>query len=395
MLRFVEVFGYKGEEQGDGTVTIPNVPIFETGKHRDVEYDNKWLDEAVENYEKDAKKDYYPPVVIGHDMWEGEKPAIGFLQGLRREGKRLVADLMGIHQEVMEQIQKGFWPSRSVELHSGERRVMALALLGRSEPYFRFPQMKNIEFKAEDVTDSIVWPHSLETTFVIQEQEKQSDKDNLEDEDMDEKKFTQEEVDEKIKGTREECEKESQAQIEKEFGMTPEQMKTKLDAVETEKVELAAEQRIKDIDTKAKERKAFSFKGDDGVTRVIQPGLIDMYSEIRKQIPDSGDDEAVIQFEASEDKHYPGPALDAFMDAFQNAAESGMLIIEIGDKVAGDSDPENPEFAGEKTKDQLVANKAKQIMAAAEKDGKKTTLAAAMEQAATEITDAEEAAETQ
>jgi hypothetical protein len=130
---------YTWDESSDGTYTIRGVPVFELGKHRGFQYDESWAKRALRSFAK-LKKDrgYLPPVILGHTADDGhEKPAVGFMDRLRLTGSHLVADLVGISRELFEQVRKGCWPYRSIEVFDKEAQITALALLGGTRPYMK------------------------------------------------------------------------------------------------------------------------------------------------------------------------------------------------------------------------------------------------------------------
>jgi hypothetical protein len=141
------VAGLTWRNEADGTVSIPDVPVFQLGMHRGFDYGIAWADRAIRTFNADAGEGRRPSVIVGHNLDVGEKPAVGFMGNLRRIGNTLYADLVNIQREVFEQIRKGMWPQRSVEVYARSARIAALALLGGSSPYHRFPALA---FKDED-----------------------------------------------------------------------------------------------------------------------------------------------------------------------------------------------------------------------------------------------------
>lgn len=123
---------------------IHGVPIFALGEHRGFRYDDAWARRAVEAFRRLKRQHgYLPPVIIGHTSdAETEKPAVGFMDGLRIAGNHLVADLTGLSREVYEQIRAGRWPYRSIEVMSRAAQITALALLGGTPPYMKSPPLR-------------------------------------------------------------------------------------------------------------------------------------------------------------------------------------------------------------------------------------------------------------
>jgi len=120
------------------------VPVFALGEHRGFRYDDAWARRALEVFHRLKRKyGYLPPVIIGHTSdTENEKPAVGFMDGLRIAGNHLVADLVGLTREVYDQIRAGRWPYRSIEVISRAAQITALALLGGTPPYMKTPPLR-------------------------------------------------------------------------------------------------------------------------------------------------------------------------------------------------------------------------------------------------------------
>jgi len=130
---------YTWDENTDGTFTIRGVSIFDLGTHRGFRYDESWARRALRSFAKLKKeRGYLPPLILGHTTDDGqEKPAVGFMDRLRLSGSRLLADLTGLSRELFEQVRKGCWPYRSVEVFDKDAQITALALLGGTRPYMK------------------------------------------------------------------------------------------------------------------------------------------------------------------------------------------------------------------------------------------------------------------
>ena len=139
--RMANVPALRWQEEAGETYRVLDVPVFRLGNHRGFCYDRAWAERALGNFRADADAGRLPSVILGHSMEGVEKPAVGFLDRLRRIGDTLYADLKGLHSEVFRQIRRGMWPQRSVEVVRGAARVAALALLGSSSPYHKFPAL--------------------------------------------------------------------------------------------------------------------------------------------------------------------------------------------------------------------------------------------------------------
>src|SRR3990172_12184025 len=117
---------------------LEGVEIFATGKHNGDDYNDEDLQDMVEAF---GKLDYQPAVTLGHVTDPGA-PAVGYVSALRREGKKLIADLVDLHDKVYEAIKNKLFNRVSAEIywnleHGGKkyrRALKALALLGADVP---------------------------------------------------------------------------------------------------------------------------------------------------------------------------------------------------------------------------------------------------------------------
>jgi hypothetical protein len=140
---------HKSTKNDDGTFNILDVPIFELGEHRGQRYDQDWMTHALNNFiSLKTEKKFLPRVIIGHTNDKDEKPAVGFLDNLKLQGKTVYADLTKLAQKTFDEIKSKAWPSRSVEVNPLKKKFTALALLGGSEPYFQFEPI-DVAFKAD------------------------------------------------------------------------------------------------------------------------------------------------------------------------------------------------------------------------------------------------------
>lgn len=132
---------FKIVAENENFYTIKNVPIFEMHNDRGFPCDQNWMTEAINNHLKYKSQGHRPPIIIGHNTPGNEKEAIGFLDNLVLRGKQLYADLVRIPKQWKEKIVTNAYPSRSVEVLPTSKRILALALLGGTTPYFPLPQM--------------------------------------------------------------------------------------------------------------------------------------------------------------------------------------------------------------------------------------------------------------
>ena len=117
---------------------LKNVEIFAVGKWNGEMFTEADLD-AMAMASKEVG--YKPPVKLGHSKEIGG-PALGWMENIRREGSKLMADIMDIPQKVYEAIKDRRYDQRSVEIYENLKRngkewpraIKALALLGADIP---------------------------------------------------------------------------------------------------------------------------------------------------------------------------------------------------------------------------------------------------------------------
>lgn len=121
---------------------LQNVEIFATGKHNGDEYTSADLDAMVEAFNA---LDFKPALRIGHASPgenESETPAIGWVENVRREGSKLVADFTNLADDVMALIKRKAFTRVSAEIfwnferagRKFSRVLKAVALLGVGIP---------------------------------------------------------------------------------------------------------------------------------------------------------------------------------------------------------------------------------------------------------------------
>jgi len=126
---------------------MENVPIFQTGNWKGIEWTEQDLDEIVKNTnELIENKLHEPPVKLGHD--EGQEisgmPAVGWVKKLKKIGNQIFADIVDIPKKVFEAIQKRAYRKVSAEIYTDfenpktkqsiGKTLRAIALLGADVP---------------------------------------------------------------------------------------------------------------------------------------------------------------------------------------------------------------------------------------------------------------------
>jgi len=148
-MGFADYGSYTWETVGD-TYAIRNLPVFKLGLHQGFPFDADWADLTISQHEKFEDEDGYVPTLIkGHNKMSDddedergdEKPSFGLWRNLRHDGEVIYTDLEGIDAPTFQEIQAGRWPYRSVEVRPEDHRFTALALLGGTPPYHKFPPL--------------------------------------------------------------------------------------------------------------------------------------------------------------------------------------------------------------------------------------------------------------
>jgi hypothetical protein len=115
---------------------LKGIEIFSAGKHREGE--EAWteadLDAIVAAH---SQLDYRPALKAGHQAQDGQ-PALGWIENVRREGKKLLADITDVPGVVVDAIKSKAYDRVSAEIYSNLKRggkefkhaLKALALLG-------------------------------------------------------------------------------------------------------------------------------------------------------------------------------------------------------------------------------------------------------------------------
>lgn len=143
---------YRATRNSDGTFNVHGVPIMgtlragERGNAKAV--DREWLLAALAAAQADAARGYLAPIKPTHA--DGVPYTCGFMLPTHVADEAyddgamptLFADFIAVDETTHGRLQRGEWPSRSVEVVDWKTpRVNALALLAADAPHFRFPLM--------------------------------------------------------------------------------------------------------------------------------------------------------------------------------------------------------------------------------------------------------------
>ena len=146
---------YRVSKQDNGLWTIHDVSIFAKCKRGAVDYDEKWMDTAVDNANIAERYGYCPPAFVKHNSFDKldstrKEDADGRVANMRRRNVRcrggmkpgIVADLRDLDFETADRICKHKLNGRSIEslYPSTRQQIDGLALLGRTKPYFELAQ---------------------------------------------------------------------------------------------------------------------------------------------------------------------------------------------------------------------------------------------------------------
>lgn len=123
------------------------VPVFKTGVHTDSagntrEWTEEDLDKIVASYDPRADE---APVVIGHP--KDDAPAWGWAEGLKREGKLLMAKFRDVVPEFAEMVKRGLFKKRSISIRP-DLTLKHIGFLGAVPPAVK--GLPNMQFKADD-----------------------------------------------------------------------------------------------------------------------------------------------------------------------------------------------------------------------------------------------------
>lgn len=90
--------------------------------------------------------DHEAPLVIGHP--QANAPAYGWVEGLKREGSRLLAKARQVVPEFAAAVAQGLYKKRSISLASDGVRLRHVGFLGAAEP--AVPGLKDLAFAGDD-----------------------------------------------------------------------------------------------------------------------------------------------------------------------------------------------------------------------------------------------------
>jgi len=123
------------------------IEVFKTGTHTDAagkvkNWTEEDLDQIVQKYNP---AEHEAPIVIGHP--KDNAPAFGWVEGLKREGKVLLAKLKQVVPEFADMVKKGLFKKRSISLYP-DLTLRHIGFLGAMPPAVK--GLSDIAFKEDD-----------------------------------------------------------------------------------------------------------------------------------------------------------------------------------------------------------------------------------------------------
>lgn len=288
---------------------LKDIEIFEAGTYREVEYTEDDLDTMVKNF-GELKDEIQPTMVIGHS--EDQKIlknsglfAAGWLEDLRRVGKKLVADFKEVPKIVADLIEKKAYKRISSEIYKNYKEkghaLRRVALLGG-----QIPEVKSLQ----DV--AALYADGEETTWVDFHEDTQSKKRKGKNKMPDLDKM-QEQID-KLSET--------------VTNLTTENadLKGKVETLEGEKSQVTAK-----LTEHEKAAKTSKVKG------MIQPfrdaGLAAVAADGLEAFAENLDGSTVVKF--GEKEQTPLDAFGEVLNGLLKKEEDGKLVVQFGEQAPG------------------------------------------------------------
>lgn len=285
-------------DKKDKYATIKDVEVFAVGTWNNKTFKGEDLDSIVKAFNEFGKKRLKPYLKLGHDDKQPLKtdgmPSFGWVDNLRKVGKKLVADFINVPEKLAELMSKGAYRRVSVELYNDFKAfaeetldgvektfpfmLKAIALLGAETPAVtNLEDIVALGFSVEDDTrECLVYEFS-------------QDKYEEEAKKMEELKKAKEEI-AKYKADNEKLEAELQEAVEK-----AQENETKLAEAEKKAEEYAqfkAEQAEKEITDEIS-----AFVSELVEEKKMLPGQVDVYTKVLRTAYDSKE---VVKFTKDE-----------------------------------------------------------------------------------------------
>lgn len=122
------------------------IEVFKTGKHTDsAGREREWSESDLDKLASYNPKVHEAPVVVGHPT--SNSPAWGWVSGLKREGKKLLAKLDKLAPEFVDAVAEGRYKKRSISLYP-DGTLRHIGFLGGMPPAVK--GMADIAFSEDD-----------------------------------------------------------------------------------------------------------------------------------------------------------------------------------------------------------------------------------------------------
>jgi len=297
---------------------ITDVEIFEIGQDATKDWTEKDLDEIIKNFNSRVVD---PPLVaLGHGeeqdlLKKAGLPAAGWVESLKRKGKKLIADIADVPRLVAEAIKKKAYKYISAEIypafmHEGKnlgKVLRRIALLGADIP--RIKSLREVLARYDDTGQESLWIGGIRM------------------EDKDAKKDVRDEQKQKDDGK-----PEGKIEFAEELKKRDEEIKKLREETERLRKEREAEKRaahLKDIDYFCER-----LKSETGFSAAIidEGGLKDLLVLLDWQKP--------VKFSEEEEKT-PYEKFTEVMMNIAKAAQEGKLVVPLG-RLKEDDLPEVP-----------------------------------------------------
>jgi hypothetical protein len=120
--------------------------IFIAGEYPQGNFSESYLDQVISNFERDKKAGV--PITLDH-IREGE--AYGWVGGLKRVGKKLLASFSDVTDGLIEAVKAKKYKNVSSGFHPSEARLLEVSFLGA-----KLPQIKSLEPPTFSLPDDLL-----------------------------------------------------------------------------------------------------------------------------------------------------------------------------------------------------------------------------------------------
>ena len=161
---------------------LKGVEIFRTGRWKGKDFATSDLDKMVDSFGTGpGKAGFRPPVKLGHLNKSGD-PAFGWVGSIRREGSRLIADLIDLPKEAFDAIHDRRFDAVSAEIAFDMEvngRIIPVVLLGIALLGSELPAVAGLKPLRDVAADLRDIPCGERAVFTIPKEDKVSIKDIL------------------------------------------------------------------------------------------------------------------------------------------------------------------------------------------------------------------------